>query len=236
MDCIVQYFVKPDNYVQPDFNNLTHVDELFHYSTFSVKKYAEKCGVDYQLITEARVNHTHPTFERLDLILNDDWWSKYNNVLYLDTDVVIWSDAPNCFEMYPDTDSFKPVHSVRAERKELKWHQLEKQNTILEKYDPQTLASRRFNAGVFMINESSAKTMRPFCDYKSWDDDDSRILIRTMLDSNVPTNYMNYRFNEKMSMTGYFCHAYGLGKSMRGGPVGCRKYERLRGRCINEFI
>lgn len=219
MQCIVQFFMKPDQFDQPVFNNLKHDDAIFKYSLRSVKEYAKKCGVDYWLIDTPRINHVHPTFERFDLWLNDDWWKKYTHILYLDTDVIVWPDAPNIFQMYPSLDSFKPCDDRLAHTRPPTYHEALAKNTVLEKYDGETLQHERFNAGVFMLTEHSAKIMRPYVQVDKFVDDDNSHMIDIMFQSKVKREYMDSRFNKKMGVTSWFGHAYGQGKHQTNNKV-----------------
>jgi len=228
MKCVVQFFMKPDGFDQPVYNNLKHDNELFVYSVRSVKEYAKQCGADYQLIDTPRINHVHPTFERYDLWLNDAWWHKYTHILYLDTDVIVWPDAPNIFAMYPDQKSFKPCDDRLAHSRSPEYHERIAQGTVLEKYDGETLQQQRFNAGVFMLTQSSAQVMRPHVDVKSFVDDDNMHMIDIMLQSGVAVEYMDARFNKKMGITSWFGHAYGQDKHISNNKVisQCRKVFR----------
>lgn len=210
---VVQFFIAPDNFSDPNYNNLGLNEQLLKYSILSAKTYAKKVGADYQLVNEARVNWKHPTFERFDLFFNDQWWENYDQILYLDTDVIVWPNAPSVFEMYKDLDSFKPVFDKRARRKGKEYHKKISIGTCLENFDPEELRIKRFNAGVFVVTKKSALRMRPFLDYKQLDSDDNLMLIYAMLKSNVKVTYMDPKFNKKNGMPEfYFGHAWGQEK------------------------
>lgn len=66
---IVQFFVPAKQYKDPTYNQIGVNDELFKYSKISVEAYAKRIGCDYKLVTEAKINFIHPTFERMDLFL-----------------------------------------------------------------------------------------------------------------------------------------------------------------------
>lgn len=220
--------MEPDKFDQPVFNNLKHDDNIFGYSLRSVKEYARRCGVDYQLVDTPRINHVHPTFERFDLWLNDEWWKKYTHILYLDTDVIVWPDAPNIFKMYTSLKSFKPCDDRLAHTRPPSYHEQLAKGTVLEKYDGETLQEERFNAGVFMLTEESAKIMRPYVKIDDFVDDDNSHMIDIMFQSKVEREYMDARFNKKMGITSWFGHAYGQGKHQPNNKVilQCKKTFR----------
>jgi hypothetical protein len=209
---IVQFFVSVEKYSDPTYNQIGINEELYKYSTISVKQYAKRIGVDYKLITEPKINWVHPTFERFDLFFNDEWWKQYDNILYLDTDVITWPTAPNVFTEYPSTQSFKPVFYRIARKNTLEYHKQRAKGTCLEKFDANILQANRFNAGVFMLNKHCVDMMRPFLDYKKIKGDDNEQLIYAMLESNVEVDKMDWKYNKKNGTDCYFGHAAGQQK------------------------
>ena len=209
---IVQFFVSVEKYSDPTYNQIGINEELYNYSTISVKQYAKRIGADYKLITEPKINWVHPTFERFDLFFNDEWWKQYDNILYLDTDVITWPTAPNVFAEYPSTQSFKPVFDRIARKNTLEYHKQRAKGTCLEKFDANILQANRFNAGVFMLNKHCVDMMRPFLDYKKIKGDDNEQLIYAMLESNVEVDKMDWKYNKKNGTDCYFGHAAGQQK------------------------
>jgi lipopolysaccharide biosynthesis glycosyltransferase len=209
---IVQFFVSVEKYSDPTYNQIGINEELYKYSTISVEQYAKRIGVDYKLITEPKINWVHPTFERFDLFFNDEWWKQYDNILYLDTDVIAWPTAPNVFEEYPSTQSFKPVFDRIARKNTLEYHTQRANGTCLEKFDASILKANRFNAGVFMLNKHCVDMMRPFLDYKNIKGDDNEQLIYAMLESGVEVDKMDWKYNKKNGTDCYFGHAAGQQK------------------------
>jgi len=209
---IVQFFVSVEKYSDPTYNQIGINEELYKYSTISIEQYAKRIGVDYKLITEPKINWVHPTFERFDLFFNDEWWKQYDNILYLDTDVIAWPTAPNVFEEYPSTQSFKPVFDRIARKNTLEYHTQRANGTCLEKFDASILKANRFNAGVFMLNKHCVDMMRPFLDYKNIKGDDNEQLIYAMLESGVEVDKMDWKYNKKNGTDCYFGHAAGQQK------------------------
>lgn len=211
-NCIVQFHVSAKSYRDPTYNNIGVNEQLFEYSVKSVKNYANKIDCDYQLINEKRIDWKHPTFERFDLFFNDDWWNKYSNILYLDTDLIVWPDAPDIFRMYADESSFKICTDRIALRRSPEWHKKNVRNSALDDFSGETLQQNRFNAGVFMLNRNSAQIMKSYLDYKKILLDDNQLLIYAMLKSRVPVIKMDWRFNKKNGILCWFGHAYGQQK------------------------
>jgi len=209
---IIQFFVSADGYTHPGYNQIGVNKELYTYSTRSVKQYAEKINVDYRLITKSKINWIHPTFERFDLFFNEEWWEKYDHILYLDTDVIVWPTSPNVFEQYPSLETFKPVHDRIANKNTLAYHKDRAEGTCLEKFDPAVLKRSRFNAGVFMLNQTAVEKMKQHLDYQNLNGDDNEQLIYAMLESGIEVERMDWRYNKKNGINCYFGHASGQKK------------------------
>ncbi len=191
---IVQIYVSLNHYSSPGI--IPSFDELSQTSFSLVKRYAKKYNADYHLLTDPYINYLHPTYERFRLFEEAHWTENYDQILYLDSDVFVYDDSPNIFEIYTSSSTFKVCTH---------W------NTY--KYGVKNLG---FNAGVFMLNKSSRDKMLPFLNYKletppkSHDND---ILIDCMEKSNVEVEYMDARFNAKNEGNGtFFCHVWGSGK------------------------
>lgn len=211
-NCVVQFHISADTFKNPHYNNIGVNEEILPLSLRSVEMYAKKHGADYMLIQDKRIDWIHPTFERFDLFFNDDWYEQYDNILYLDTDLIVWPDAPDIFQLYPSDKSFKVCKDRIAERVTANVHKARVQNTPLDCFDGETLRHNRFNAGVFMVNKNSADTMKKYLDYKNIELDDNQLLIYAMLKSNVIVEKMDWRFNKKNGTNCYFGHAYGQQK------------------------
>ena len=211
-NCVVQFHVPASTYQEPRYNDIGVNEQLLPLSIKSVKQYAEKCGADYHLIEEKIINWKHPTFERYDLFFNNQWYEKYTNILYLDTDLIAWPSAPNIFDAYPCSESFKVCHDRIATRRTPAWHKKHVENTVLDEFDGHMLRENRFNAGVFMVNKNSANQISKFLDYKNIDIDDNSLLIYALLKSKTDITKMDWRYNKKNGVNSYFGHAFGQQK------------------------
>ena len=211
-NCIVQFHIPPETFKDPNYNNIGVNNELLKYSLKSVEQYAKKIKAEYQLIQNKRINWIHPTFERFDLFFNDEWWEKYDHILYLDTDLIVWPDSPDIFKMYDNMETFKVCEDRLAKKRSKEWHESLVKDNVLKEFSGEMLQQNRFNAGVFMLNKHSAKTVSKFLDYKNIDTDDNSLLIYAMLKSRVISERMDWRFNKKNGTESWFGHAYGQQK------------------------
>lgn len=219
-NCVVQFYMDTSGFINPNFVNISVNKELLEYSKKSAKLYAEKYQADYVLIDQPKIKHVHPTFERFDLFFNNEWWRKYEHILYLDTDVICWPAAPNIFQMYDNKKTFKVCEDRKALKKSKEWHQKNDKDTILNQFDPEILRTKRFNAGVFMLNEHSARIIAPFLKYKEYPDDDNKLLVYATLKSQIPVERMDFRFNKKNGgPNNWFGHAYGQKKYLPNNKI-----------------
>ena len=78
----------------------TYNEELYLQSIDSVREYAKRIGVDYKLIEESRF--PHPAFDRFQLFHQDN--SEYDQILYVDCDMMLHEMTPNIFEWTKEGD------------------------------------------------------------------------------------------------------------------------------------
>ena len=97
---VIQYYIDIQKYSQPGFNNLKP-SPMETYSRNSFQEYCKKFDLDYLRITEPKVGFKHPTWERFDLWIDRSWWDKYDQIMYVDSDVIALPHAPNIFKDYP---------------------------------------------------------------------------------------------------------------------------------------
>lgn len=218
-NCVVQFHIPAERFSNPSYNNIGVNEQLMKYSLYSVEQYANRVGADYRLIQQKKINWIHPTFERFDLFFNNEWYDNYDNILYLDTDLIVWPDAPDIFEMYPNNKSFKVCTDRIAQRLIPAEHEKKVKGSALDCFDGNTLRYNRFNAGVFMVNRESADCMKKYLDYKNIDLDDNQLLIYAMLKSSVAVEKMDWRFNKKNGTGSWFGHAYGQQKFKPDYPL-----------------
>lgn len=91
--------------------------ELTDLSIEKVGKYCSKYGHKHIVITEPVIGYCHPVWERLDFWLNPEWFEKYDEILYLDTDVYPSGKAPDIFEENTSKYHYRRIPYHKAERK-----------------------------------------------------------------------------------------------------------------------
>ena len=98
---IIQYYIDINLYSQPGFNGISP-SPVEKYSEYSFKKYCAKFGHDFLRVTKPTFGYKHPTWERFALWFNSEWLDKYDQILYVDTDVFALDHAPDIFALYND--------------------------------------------------------------------------------------------------------------------------------------
>ena len=195
---IVQIFMDKKGWEEENRLDAQSEQVLF-LSNFLVKYYAKKINSDYKLITEPIINFKHPTWERFQLF-DDKWINNYDNILYLDTDVFTWPDAPNIFELL-DNKAFNIVKHCN--------------NKTYNGFP-------MFNAGVFAINKSCAVEMRKFIKKEKWLErfeidptwEDSKELNTIFQTANIKTNWLEAKWNMKNDPDAFFTHMWGNQKKL----------------------
>jgi len=219
--CIVQYWIQADQYSEPDYNELLKkseefdADEFANRSARSFELYASKYNHDFVRITEKKLNYKHPTFERFDLWLDDHWWEKYDEIMYVDSDVFAMPDAPDIFTEYPDPNTLKVCEHTGFQKAETKEQIDYLYYGILKECLLEQVKQCGFQAGVFTITKEARDLMKPYiARYKELDDHDGNILLWATIKSGVPLTRMTELFNYKNAhFKGrppvYFFHAAG---------------------------
>jgi len=174
-------------------------EQVLFLSNFLVKYYAKKINSDYKLITKPIINFKHPTWERFQLF-DDEWINNYDNILYLDTDVFTWPEAPNIFELLDNT-AFNIVK--HCNNKTYNGHPM-------------------FNAGVFAINKTCAVEMKKFVKKENWLKrfeidptwEDSKELNTIFQTANIKSNWLDVKWNMKNDPDAFFTHMWGNQKKL----------------------
>ena len=195
---IVQIFMDKKGWEEENRLDAQSEQVLF-LSNVLVKNYAKKINSDYKLITKPIINFKHPTWERFQLF-DDQWINNYDNILYLDTDVFTWPEAPNIFELLDNT-AFNIVK--HCNNKTYNGHPM-------------------FNAGVFAINKSCAIEMRKFIKKENWLKrfvidptwEDSKELNTISQTANIKSNWLESKWNMKNDPDAFFTHMWGNQKKL----------------------
>ena len=79
----------------------SYIPELYEASAERARLYAARTGADYLAIHAPRLQicRAHPAWQRF--VMFEPEFDYYNQILYLDSDVLVRSDAPDIFETYP---------------------------------------------------------------------------------------------------------------------------------------
>lgn len=199
---IVQYYIDVQKYSDPSFNNL-EPSPIETYSSYSFQKYCKKFDIDYHKITEPKLHFKHPTWERFDLWTDRSWWQKYDQILYVDSDVMAFDHAPNIFELYPSMEIAlkSPSYHKFRNRSPNTALSLIENNPYKEQYKPDDVVRKFIQPGVFMLNQATADFMLPWIEkYKEVNNpkiDDGMFLNHCIVKSKVPVLDMDKRFNHK---------------------------------------
>ena len=218
-NCIIQYFIDPAIYEDPDYNNLSREqDTLAHYSKTSFEKYAEKIGCDFKHITKPKINFKHPTFERFDLWLDNSWWEQYDQIMYVDSDVYALPDAPNIFEEYKELDTLKVCESNKFQNAGCQEHYDNLQKGLLKEIDIEIIKEKGFQPGVFILNKTVVDQTLPYIkQYKELNTHDGDVLLWSVCKSDVKIQRLSWKYNYKRAYfmdapKVYFFHAMGQKK------------------------
>lgn len=199
---VIQYYIDIRKYSQPGFNNLKP-SPIEEYSRHSFKLYCEKFNLDYLRITEPKLGFKHPTWERFDLWMDRSWYEKYDQVMYVDSDVIALPHAPNIFERYPEiTSQLKTAYYPKfrdAGPDGAKYNQ--RVNPLADSYTGEQICKRFVQPGVMMLNKENTEFMLPWIGkYKEVTDDridDGMFLNSCIVESDVPLLDMDRKFNHK---------------------------------------
>lgn len=184
-------------------------DYVSKYSKKAVAEYAAKYGHEHIIITEPVVKYNHPVWERLDFWFNSEWLDKYEEVLYLDTDVFPLPTAPDIFAQSDNDVAYKRIPYTKN---------VLGRGFPFDEY-PERVSKVLFNAGVILINKALVDaTLETVRDYKNPKfQDDSVLLNYAIMKSNIPIENIDRRFNVKLlyphlaykNPDVYFFHAMG---------------------------
>ena len=226
---IIQYYIDTSLYTQPNFNNL-YASPAEQYSRHSFEIYCKKYGIDYLRITKPILSFKHPTWERFDLWTDRSWWDKYEQILYVDSDVFALPHAPNIFEKYNNLETFKGAAYLKFRGGDaVRAKELTHNNPLLSDIPGDLIQKKSIQPGVFMLNKKSSEHMLPYIsDYKNMSDkkvDDGQFLNYCIIKSNVAYEDMSLKWNHKNNGESfsyehiYFLHCAGGKKHKRGTKI-----------------
>lgn len=227
---IIQYYIDTNKYSDPEFNNL-RPSPIEQYSSHSFRLYCDKYGCDYLKITEPKLGFKHPTWERFDLWCDRSWWEKYDQIMYVDSDVIALHHAPNIFEQYPTIDTrlksayYKKFRDSSPEAARY----TQRDNPLIKDISGKQINSRFVQPGVLVLNKMSTEFMLPWIEkYKDITDDkidDGMFLNYCIVKSEIPLLDMDQKWNHKnngqhFNYDGvYFLHCAGGKKHKRNVKI-----------------
>jgi hypothetical protein len=197
-NAIVQIFIKAKK-KEKNFLNNYHNSEVLRLSKILTQNYAKKVGAKYFFITRPKIKFIHPCWERFQLF-SAKWTGKFNNILFLDTDILPWPYAPNIFDLVDNT----AFNSMNHPKKKIK-HNLQ-----------------IFNTGAFILNKESASIIRKFIKKKDWikrikkydNWNDGLELNYIIIKSAVKHNKLSHKWNTQNPFNAYFTHLWGNKKKL----------------------
>jgi len=229
--CIVQYWIPSSEYTHPGYNNLLKNSNKFDADGFanrsarSFELYANKYNHDFVRVTEKKLNYKHPTFERFDLWLDDHWWEKYDEIMYVDSDVFAMPEAPDIFQHYKSLGTFKVCEHDAFQKATLPEQIDLIHHGLLKKCKLDEVKHYGFQPGVFILTKTARDIMRPYIEqFKELNDHDGHILIWACIQSQVPLTRMSRYYNYKKAYfkghpESYFFHAAGHKKLVHLGRI-----------------
>lgn len=199
---------------------------IVSYSKKAVSDYCKKYGHDHILMTEPVINYNHPVWERLDFWFNKSWFDKYDEILYVDTDVYPLPDAPDIFKECDRLDVFKRIFYQKAESQMPTDRCFD---DVLDRYK-----EIFFNTGVILLSKNVVeKTLPTIKEYRSDKFRDDGVLINyavmksdleiVQLDRRYNVKLLHYHLNQKKHDV-YFFHAMGLLK--KSNPQSVKEFLR----------
>jgi hypothetical protein len=132
-----------------------YTSEVGKLSEASFRAYATKCGADYTVFEKPIYDWVSPSFERMRLIVEDEWANKYDNILYVDYDILCHPDTPNIFTEFPQ-DAIRVVNKKKlsnGNKKELR--NFQKHNIPEDEFK-----NKFFNAGVVLFNKKGLRLLK----------------------------------------------------------------------------
>ena len=168
---------------------------VFKDSIEITRKYAERCGADYVLFEKPVINFFSASMERMRIIEEKQWAQKYDNILYIDCDVIIKDDCPNLFELYPQ-NNLRVCPTLMTKR----WL-LQKESTIVKRFGDKKVIDNYFNGGVILFHKSTLNLMRGKLKYRerfsTYAFDDQSELNWVVMENNIPMTMMSREYNCK---------------------------------------
>jgi len=145
--------------------------------------------------------------ERMRLIEEEKWAEEYENILYIDCDVIIDNKCPNLFEEYPEK-TLRVCHTLMTGD----WL-VKKEEEMVDKFGEEVMRSRYFNGGVMLFHRSTLNLMRDKLDYRgrfrTYAFDDQSELNWVVMENDIPVTMMSRIYNSTPSKSAMMTHYLG---------------------------
>ena len=168
---------------------------LFEDSIEKARRYAKRCGADYVLFDKPVINYFSASMERMRLIEEEEWSEKYDNILYVDGDVIIKDTCPNLFDLYPQ-NTLRVCPTLMSKE----WL-LKKETTMVDYFGEKKVLNNYFNGGVILFHKSTLNLMRGKLKYRdrfhTYAFDDQSELNWVAMEHDIPMTMMDRQFNCK---------------------------------------
>jgi len=178
--------------------------DVYKHSHILARRYADKCNADYVLFDTPYINYLNPMFERFRLIEEDKWAEQYDNILYLDSDALVYDECPNLFEKYPQ----ETLRVCRDLNPEIRF--VEKK--IVSEFGWDAIKGKYFNSGVLLFHKSSLKALKPHLKYRErfnqFPFGDQSEINYCVFNHNIPITVMDNIFNS-FNSDAMIAHLYG---------------------------
>lgn len=170
-----------------------NIEEMAKITHPLLKKYAERCGADFIVINEDRMNLSSFHFEILQCY---DLFDTYERILVIDTDTLITPSCPNLFEIVPE-GQIGTIYEDKYNRKRDRWGWIRK---VQQAWGDVGWRKGYINTGVILFSKChrDALTYEP---EKIWNDlgYDDVLIGYNIHKYDYPVFELSYKFNH-MSM------------------------------------
>ena len=152
-----------------------------------MEDYARKCAAEFLVIRKRQVNKTYNLSERYEKFQVFDLLDDYEQILFVDTDILIAPDAPSLFEITP-IDRF-------AAASEAGYSMAQRDITLTQEIlGAVEWLNPYFNSGVMVFSRMHKEVFDPLsADLKSWSTGEFRAGQTNLLNDQP---YLNHRLNK----------------------------------------
>lgn len=199
-----------------------------------MKRYADKIGVDF-CYEHSEKKPRYPLFEKFKI---KKFLQNYDQVLFLDCDILIRPDSPDIFSLVPKGHFAALNEGSLCNEEELlaRWILVEKVSKVIGvpvvNFD---MTRQYYNGGVFMIDKSHENIFEiPQADSFMLEVTSEQNTMNVRIhdekhktfDLPIEYNYMPWRWSKNHLQDGYFIHYAGMKSTLRYDSIK-RDYEYL---------